>query len=421
MKTQTHIDALTALAAEIPDDVTIDSTNRNAVRKFCTALGHAYAGAVGILPLAALRRISHIARVEDSTETVQTFILAEIANAKKAEADLPPAPELVELANVNPAPVTPGAATSPADKAAAVAALVELITSGAPAPAPVMDETRIVELIAQHAPTPPMIHVKTDARPEVKALRRQHYKFPLLLAALAARVPAWLVGPAGTSKTTAAHAAAEALGLAYGAISVGPMTSKGDLFGLVDANGVYRESELVRRAREGGVMLIDEVDAGNPGVMTGLNMILANGSFATPGGMVERHPDFLPVFAANTYGTGASRQYVGRNPLDAATLDRGAFIDWPLDEGLEAAILGISEASPALDLADGGTVTPAEWLAVVRKARAAVAAAGLRHLITPRASIYGAALASQGVGRKHLVQTLIVKGLDDAAAAKVTA
>ena len=35
-----------------------------------------------------------------------------------------------------------------------------------------------------------------------------------------------------------------------------------------------------------------------------------------------KHEDFVAIGAANTFGAGADAQYVGRNALDAATLDR---------------------------------------------------------------------------------------------------
>jgi MoxR-like ATPase len=252
-------------------------------------------------------------------------------------------------------------------------------------------------------------------------IARQHYKFPLLLATIAARVPAYLVGPAGTGKTSAAHEAAKALGLPFYAISVGPMTSKSDLFGMRDANGNYHESDLVKAATRGGVFLFDEFDAGNPATLTAVNMLLANGSFSTPDGMREKSADFVPIFALNTYGTGASREYVGRNQLDAATLDRGAFLDWPLDESLEAHLVGVSTPSQAFTLDAGGIPQPLAWLTAVQKFRAGVAAAKVRHIVSPRATLYGVALAAAGIGRDHLQQILLVKGLDEATAAKINA
>ncbi|MCH7728630.1 MAG: hypothetical protein IH991_19420, partial [Planctomycetes bacterium] len=56
-----------------------------------------------------------------------------------------------------------------------------------------------------------------------------------------------------------------------------------------------------------------------------VNAALANGHLRLPDGTtVDRHADFVCAAAANTFGTGADRQYVGRNQLDAATLDRFA-------------------------------------------------------------------------------------------------
>lgn len=244
--------------------------------------------------------------------------------------------------------------------------------------------------------------------------RRQHYKFPLLLAAVASGVDAIaLVGPAGTGKTTAAHNCAKLLGRKFEATSFGPTTSKADLFGFVDANGVYRDSGLVRSARDGGVFLGDELDAGHAGVVTGLNMVLANGEFGTPVGMVEKHPDFAPIFGMNTYGAGANRQYVGRNQLDAASLDRIAVIEWDLDCGLEAAMVGVPGVeSPRFDLCQHGTMTAPQWLARVWTVRKAIEELGIRHIISPRCSQNGVRLFRAGVGKMHVQEMVLWKGMD---------
>jgi len=69
-----------------------------------------------------------------------------------------------------------------------------------------------------------------------------------------------------------------------------------------------------------------------------VNRALANGHLATPKGRVARHPDTVIIATANTYGTGANRQYVGRNQLDAATLDRfaGGMIEADYSQEYEA-------------------------------------------------------------------------------------
>jgi len=53
--------------------------------------------------------------------------------------------------------------------------------------------------------------------------------------------------------------------------------------------------------------------------------------------VATRHPDFICIAAANTFGRGADRQYVGRNQLDESTLDRFRIGTVPMDydEGLE--------------------------------------------------------------------------------------
>jgi cobaltochelatase CobS len=384
----------TRFARENPDITTVNSANRNAVRKWLTAMGAPYS-VVGMFGLAQLQEL------KDNSEKLAEF------RATIDDVVTPTAPPLPEMS---------AKAKPTMNQAAALQALQALL-----APPQDLDEARVIDLIREHAPTPEPREwkIKVGTLPE-KTISRQHYKFPLALACVAARVPAYLVGPAGTGKTSAAHGVSEALGLPFAAISIGPMTSKGDLFGMRDAHGVYHESDLVKTARDGGVFLFDEFDAGNPGVLTAVNMLLANGHFSTPNGMVTKSPDFVPLFALNTYGTGASREYVGRNQLDAATLDRGAFIEWPLDPGLEASFVGVNRPSPSFKLdPHNDAPTPETWLCHVERVRDNVAKAGLRHIISPRATLYGVALAAVGVGMDHLTDMLLVKGLDASAKNKI--
>lgn len=251
-------------------------------------------------------------------------------------------------------------------------------------------------------------------RMPVKFTGRTHFKFGLLRAAIAAGVDAIaLVGPAGTGKSTAARQAARMLERPFEAVSFGPTTSKADLFGFVDAGGQYRDTGLVRMARDGGVFLGDELDAGHAGVVVGLNMVTANPSFGTPGGMIDKHAHFVPIFGMNTFGNGANRQYVGRNQLDAATLDRMAVIEWPLDVGLEAEMIGIhGMPSPEFSLGEGGRLEPKDWLVRVWSVRAAVDQLGLRHLVTPRATQNGVRLLAAGVGSRHVEDMTLWKGMD---------
>lgn len=276
-----------------------------------------------------------------------------------------------------------------------------------PASKATLDEERVIALVKAHA-TAVRIEVSVRGSDAITDCGRQHKLFPLLLHFMGRRRNLWLVGPAGSGKTRATYEASKALGLQYGAISVGPQTTQSALFGYMDATGRYVESEFYRRYKHGGVFVFDEIDRGNPGVLTALNQAIENGHCAFPEGMVEKHPDFIAVAAGNTFGNGASREYVGALQLDAATLDRFAFLDWDYDEELETAL---AEAHFA---AAGGTDTALlnRWLAKVRTARSKASALKIRHVVSPRASIVGADLLGSGMAWDVVEKSILWKGLD---------
>ena len=95
-----------------------------------------------------------------------------------------------------------------------------------------------------------------------------------------------MVGPAGSGKTTLAKDVAEALGLDFGFISLSAGVTETHLFGrmLPQADGTwgYVESVFVRIYRNGGVFLLDELDAADANVMVSINAALANGVLCNP-------------------------------------------------------------------------------------------------------------------------------------------
>jgi len=250
--------------------------------------------------------------------------------------------------------------------------------------------------------------------------KRQHYLFPVVLTLAKHRIPAYLVGPAGSFKTSTAHAAAEELGLAFYSTSVCNQTTKSDLLGFIDAGGTYRGTAFRKAYENGGIFLMDEIDNGNANTVAVLNAALANGAMTFPDGEVKRHPDFVCIAAANTFG-GATTEYVGRNQLDAATLDRFAVVPFPYDEAMEMSLAGCPVASERIDLADGGTIDPVDWAQWIITARKAVTELKLRVVVSPRATLYGAKLAAAGIGRKWLESLLVYKTLDDATRTKIRA
>lgn len=210
-----------------------------------------------------------------------------------------------------------------------------------------------------------------------------HQSFELLLHVVATGVPVMLVGAAGTGKSHSAELVAQSFDLPFYAMSVGAQTSKSDLIGYMNAVSAYVRTVFREAYENGGVFLLDEIDAGNSNVLIQLNAALANGYMSFPDGMVRKHDDFKFIASANTFGLGASRQYVGRNQLDAATLDRFTVLTWDIDNQLEES-LAVGEMG-------------AEWLKVVRFVRNHVTENELRIVVSPRATQRGSLLLQSGI------------------------
>ena len=117
--------------------------------------------------------------------------------------------------------------------------------------------------------------------------------------------------------------------------------------------------------------MLDEIDASIPEVLIILNAAIANGyfDFPAPIGYVEAHKDFRLVAAGNTFGLGADYDYVGRNQLDAASLDRFALVKVDYDDDI------------ALSLCDKDT----KLVEFTNKFRAAAEKGGIRTVVSYRA------------------------------------
>ena len=223
---------------------------------------------------------------------------------------------------------------------------------------------------------------------------KQHEKFEDILKLVSLRMNAMLVGPAGAGKTHCCSEVAKALSLDFAFISVGAQTTKTDIMGYMDAKGRYIGTAYTRLVENGGVFLMDEIDASNPNILTIINATLSNGVMALPNGKtVKKHKDFVFICAANTYGKGADRRYVGRNALDAATLDRFIVIDFNYDEALEDSLCGNKE-----------------WLKKVRKIRAKAEELKLDIVVSPRASMNGEALLANGFSEEDTLNMVVFKG-----------
>lgn len=172
-----------------------------------------------------------------------------------------------------------------------------------------------------------------------------HALFGYALVLAESRQPIMLVGPAGTGKSHLAAQLADYLGMKYAETPMSPGATRGDLLGRHTIGG-FITAEFVECYGGGGVFNFEEIDASDASMLIVLNNALASSQLynSSSGEMIEKHPDFIPVSTANTYGLGANREYTARERLDAATIDRWRMgrIFIPLDESVEESILGVS-------------------------------------------------------------------------------
>lgn len=144
--------------------------------------------------------------------------------------------------------------------------------------------------------------------------------YDMVLTAIKNGLNPLLIGPAGTGKTRMCCEIAKELGLNF--YSESAVSDEFTITGFIDANGNYKESNFYKAFTEGGLFCFDELDGSDPNACIKFNAAIANGYCIFPCGMKYAHPNFRVVATANTFGNGADMQYVGRNQLDAATLDR---------------------------------------------------------------------------------------------------
>lgn len=197
---------------------------------------------------------------------------------------------------------------------------------------------------------------------ETREIReRTHKMLPKVLRLIQAGLPVYLVGPTGSGKTTLAEQAAKALGLDFTFNSMTAGVTESSILGrmLPQSSGdwKYQPAPFVNTYKDGGLHLFDELDASDPNMLLIVNSAIANDSLSVPFAGTKpfkRHRDTVIIGAANTFGIGATRQYVGRNALDAATLDRFAVstveidYDRELEEAIVGSILGNEDVAPLL-------------------------------------------------------------------------
>jgi len=160
----------------------------------------------------------------------------------------------------------------------------------------------------------------------------------------------------------------------------------------MDAKGDYVSTGFRHIYENGGVILLDEMDGSSANALLEINAATANGFHDFPDKLVPRHKDCYIIAAANTWGFGGDANYMGRNKLDDATLDRFFTLSWGYDNDLEMAF---------------GKVP--DWTRLVQSCRAACNTKELKIVISPRATSRGGALLSRGVRPALVVEAIFGK------------
>jgi hypothetical protein len=222
-----------------------------------------------------------------------------------------------------------------------------------------------------------------------------HYQTPLVIKIAAIGHPIMLVGPAGCGKTTIGEHVAKALSLQF--YITNTITDTHELIGFIDGYGNYHSTPFRQAFENGGVWIADEIDAWEAGALLTANSALANGycMFPDQQNPIYRHTNFKMIATANTFGTGADRIYVGRNELDAASLDRFATITVDYDLDLERLFAGEHD----------------KWLDHVWNIRKQVNEMRIRHVISSRAISMGSTALSVGIDWSTCEELYLFKGM----------
>lgn len=163
--------------------------------------------------------------------------------------------------------------------------------------------------------------------------------------------------------------------------------------------GKYHTTPFRKAFEYGGVWVADEIDAWDASAMLAANSALANGysTFPDVETPILKHPDFRMIATANTFGSGADRVYVGRNELDAATLDRFAVVEINYDLTLEQMF----------------SRKNSNWLNYVWQIRKKIEEKKIRHVVSSRAISMGATALEAGLKWDEVKEIYLLKGMSE--------
>ena len=220
-----------------------------------------------------------------------------------------------------------------------------------------------------------------------------HKDFEKVLKLVNSGIPTMLVGPAGSGKNVCVKQVADALGLEM--YYTNNVSNEFKITGFVDAGGIYHETEFYKAFKHGGIFFLDEIDSSDPSALIILNSAISNGYVTFPHEKVECHPDFRCIAAANTWGNGRDFQYVGRNALDAASLDRFVSLQFDYDRSLEQSLF----PDPQI-------------LQFVWEARKTAIKNQIRHIFSTRTIKYAYEMEQADFDLDIIIRSVVIKGMN---------
>jgi cobaltochelatase CobS len=252
------------------------------------------------------------------------------------------------------------------------------------------------------------------------SLKLVHESYHTTLIHAHARIAPFLVGPAGCGKTTIAEQISKEMDVPF--YYTGAVESSFMLRGFRDSHGQVQHTPFRTAYEKGGVFLFDELDASDPQAIVSLHAAMDNGVLDAPDGMIPMHKDFILLAAGNTWGHGATLNYIGRTALDGATLDRYSFIPVGYDPKLEAAMAGENlEPTPRpeikkIELSDEQKQA---WRILVQQARVSCDELKLQHIVSSRPIVNGLKLLAYGLSVEDVFRYQVLKGLPEGDIVKV--
>jgi cobaltochelatase CobS len=200
----------------------------------------------------------------------------------------------------------------------------------------IQEQTNNLQLAQNFKPKTIFIKIN-DTEKEIKA-EAIHPKFASIIKAVRKNKPVYLWGPAGTGKSDISEKVADALGYKFYPAST--ITQEFKLTGFEDANGNYHDTQFYKAFVNGGLFMLDEMDASAPETLIVINTAISQRYFDFPHGRENAHPDFRIIAGGNTIGMGVENGYTGRFQIDKSTMDRylKIFIDYDME--IEKVITG---------------------------------------------------------------------------------